>query len=624
MKKRLLGLVLTLCMALTLLPTMAAASANPFTDVASGTYYHDAVLWAKDSGITGGTTATTFSPAATCTRGQVVTFLWRAEGQPEPASAANPFTDVKSGDYYYKPVLWAVEKGITGGTSTTTFSPAATCTAGQVVTFLWRANGSPEAYAADGAPYYAKAVSWAAEKGLLDNMGSFSAAAPSPRSAIVTYLYRNAGSPAVTTNEVPPPQVGKLDGELYRVLGDEKTIGSLTGVPYRAEKDGDLIGVIPHWTIVEVLSYDKNGYAKVKYSGGEVYVWAAKLKKLDKPDAVCSTWAQERLCAIDGGYVGLKGAWFGTKYDYTRAITRKEMADMLVWIMEDIYGTWAVQFTLPIVTGDAGEYYDLSAKIGFRPGRLVYWGVAPLSFFQNNLDKPATYGEMTDLLVKLMDYNHTVVGVGTKQSNPFTKAVVSGFTAEIGGKTDASASITYEQARILKEMTNVWYEGNTLKDGLAYQKADQAEKRYEGLNSVGTGKYTIQTYLGGEGKHPYLTINAQGKGELQSGKPQSFQLTYLETDDKGHAYTIQTMDGKYLGLEKIVKNGHVLQTQDTPYRWYISGGRGDFITSGEHKHQKLNASGWNTKDGTPVISWFCNGGIGTDNDNYKFYFEYAK
>lgn len=167
------------------------AAKHPFTDVKAGSYYEDAVIWAKENGVTGGTTATTFSPNATCTRGQVVTFLWRAKGSPEPKSADNPFTDVKSTDYFYKAVLWAVEQGITGGTTATTFSPGNTCTTGQVLTFLWRSNGSPASTGADS-PYYAKAVSWAAEKGLLDNMGTFSATKQSPRADIVTYLYRNA------------------------------------------------------------------------------------------------------------------------------------------------------------------------------------------------------------------------------------------------------------------------------------------------------------------------------------------------------------------------------------------------------------------------------------------------
>ena len=113
---------------------------NPFVDIAKGTYYYDPVLWAvnHEPQITNGTSATTFSPDAGYTRAQVVTFLWRAAGMPEPTSTNNPFKDVKMGSYYYKAVLWAVEKNITTGTSTTTFSPEDTCTRAQVVTFLYR------------------------------------------------------------------------------------------------------------------------------------------------------------------------------------------------------------------------------------------------------------------------------------------------------------------------------------------------------------------------------------------------------------------------------------------------------------------------------------------------------
>ena len=105
-----------------------------------GQYYYKAVLWALEKGITTGTSATTFSPNVGCTRGQVVTFLHRAQGTPTPGSSVNPFTDVKSGQYYYDAVLWAVNHSpqITNGTSATTFSPNATCTRGQIVTFLYR------------------------------------------------------------------------------------------------------------------------------------------------------------------------------------------------------------------------------------------------------------------------------------------------------------------------------------------------------------------------------------------------------------------------------------------------------------------------------------------------------
>lgn len=144
-----------------------ADSSNPFTDVPADAYYHDAVLWALDKNVTTGTSKTTFSPSATCTRGQVVTFLWRAMGCPEPASTENPFTDVTESDYFYKAVLWAVEKGVTNGTTDTTFGPNGTCTSAHVVTFLWRANGKSAANT-DGTNYYDEAVAWANSQKLLD------------------------------------------------------------------------------------------------------------------------------------------------------------------------------------------------------------------------------------------------------------------------------------------------------------------------------------------------------------------------------------------------------------------------------------------------------------------------
>ena len=115
-------------------------SLNPFQDVPSDAYYFEAVNWAVANNVTNGTSETTFSPNVGCTRAQVVTFLWRAAGQPEPTEGTNPFTDVKEGTYYYKAVLWAVEKGITNGTSETTFEPNEDCTRAQVVTFLFRAD----------------------------------------------------------------------------------------------------------------------------------------------------------------------------------------------------------------------------------------------------------------------------------------------------------------------------------------------------------------------------------------------------------------------------------------------------------------------------------------------------
>ena len=176
----------------------APASENPFTDVPSGAYYEDAVVWAVKKDITSGTSATTFNPDGSCTRAQAVTFLWRAAGSPEPKSAAMPFTDVPAGSYFEKAVLWAVENGITKGTSDTTFSPDASCTRAQIVTFLWRAGGSPAVsgnsafsdVAADA--YYAAAVAWAEKNGVTGGIGGglFGSDNTCTRAQIVTFLHR--------------------------------------------------------------------------------------------------------------------------------------------------------------------------------------------------------------------------------------------------------------------------------------------------------------------------------------------------------------------------------------------------------------------------------------------------
>ena len=120
----------------------AAGAENPFTDVSKDAYYYDAVLWAVEQGITNGTSATTFSPDATVTRGQTAAFLWRVAKQPQTDQTANPFADVTQDAYYYNAVLWAVAKEITNGTSSTTFSPDQGCTRAQIVTFLWRTNSN--------------------------------------------------------------------------------------------------------------------------------------------------------------------------------------------------------------------------------------------------------------------------------------------------------------------------------------------------------------------------------------------------------------------------------------------------------------------------------------------------
>ena len=171
---------------------------NPFIDVPAGSYYEDAVLWAVGKGITGGTSATTFDPSGNCTRAQAVTFLWRAAGSPAPKTKVMPFTDVPAGSYYHDAVLWAMEQGITKGTSDTAFSPNATCTRAQIVTFLWRSQKSPAAgmanpfadVAAD--TYYIDAVLWAVKHNITvgTTFSIFSPDEECTRAQIVTFLYR--------------------------------------------------------------------------------------------------------------------------------------------------------------------------------------------------------------------------------------------------------------------------------------------------------------------------------------------------------------------------------------------------------------------------------------------------
>ena len=172
---------------------------NPFVDVAVGSFYYDPVMWAVDNGITNGTSENTFGPNDQCMRAHVVTFLWRAMGSPEPTKTDNPFVDVKPADFYYKPVLWALENGITSGMDATHFGPTSYCNRAQVVTFLYRTMGNPEISntanpftdVAAGS-FYERAVLWAVENGITNGLSatSFGPNSICNRAQIVTFLYR--------------------------------------------------------------------------------------------------------------------------------------------------------------------------------------------------------------------------------------------------------------------------------------------------------------------------------------------------------------------------------------------------------------------------------------------------
>ena len=172
---------------------------NPFTDVPEGSFFYDPVLWAVKNGVTSGATPTTFDPNGSCMRAHVVTFLWRALGQPEPSSTDNPFVDVKPSHFYYKAVLWAVQNGVTAGLDATHFGPNAICNRAQVVTFLYRTLGQPPV-SSDSSPFtdvskgvwYEKPILWAVENGITAGLTptTFGPNAICNRAQVVTFLYR--------------------------------------------------------------------------------------------------------------------------------------------------------------------------------------------------------------------------------------------------------------------------------------------------------------------------------------------------------------------------------------------------------------------------------------------------
>jgi hypothetical protein len=170
-----------------------------FEDVPVGSFYFDPVQWAVDEEITAGTTPTTFDPNGKCMRAVVVTFLWKAAGSPEPTITENPFTDVKESAYYYKAVLWAYENKVTSGLTATTFGPTALCNRAQVVTFLYNAMGKPEVKNTehkftdvDEGKFYYTPMLWAVENGITAGLTetTFGPNAICNRAQVVTFLYR--------------------------------------------------------------------------------------------------------------------------------------------------------------------------------------------------------------------------------------------------------------------------------------------------------------------------------------------------------------------------------------------------------------------------------------------------
>ncbi|MBO4419601.1 MAG: S-layer homology domain-containing protein, partial [Oscillospiraceae bacterium] len=174
---------------------------NPFVDVHDEDFFFNPVMWALDNGVTGGVDSTHFGPRQDCTREQIVTFLWRANGSPEPEATENPFSDLKAGAYFYKAVLWAVENHVTGGIGNGKFGVGISCTRAQAMTFLWAAKGSPEPETTENpftdvkaGAYYFKAVLWATghDPAVTGGVGGgrFAPDQICSRSEIITFLYK--------------------------------------------------------------------------------------------------------------------------------------------------------------------------------------------------------------------------------------------------------------------------------------------------------------------------------------------------------------------------------------------------------------------------------------------------
>lgn len=247
---------------------------NPFVDVSKGTYYYDPVLWAyySDPQVTNGMDATHFGPSSTVTRGQAVTFLWRAKGCPEPTTKTNPFVDVPESQYYYKPILWAVEKGITKGTDVNHFSPNQKLSTAHIVTFLYRTleKGS------DG--WYKEAGNWAQSDGLLDGTGlGVSDKTDCPRGAVVTFLYRELANAASGVNELSKDDFLMYVEESYDITGRGRVITGRV-----------MNGSIRTGNKVTLISCDESTKAPVRatYTVGGIEMFHKILDEAEKGDNV--------------------------------------------------------------------------------------------------------------------------------------------------------------------------------------------------------------------------------------------------------------------------------------------------------------------------------------------------
>ena len=279
MSKKILALVLALCMVFTLMPmTVMAEGETAFTDVAESDFFYEPVMWAVEKGITNGMTETAFGPYELCNRAHIVTFLWRANGSPKATAVVNPFMDVKEGDFYYDAVLWALENGITNGVAEYFFGATEPCTRAQAVSFLWRANGKP-AYEVENpftdveeGTFYYDAALWALANGITTGATetTFNPDGQCTRAEIVTFLFR--AEP--TLEELVDAAADAYWADLDNQLKDG------AGYPNGAEGMGAVVLAIKDGEVILEKAY---GYAHYFDAAEGSDYWNPTYEKIDNP-----------------------------------------------------------------------------------------------------------------------------------------------------------------------------------------------------------------------------------------------------------------------------------------------------------------------------------------------------
>ena len=439
----------------------------------------------------------------------------------------------------------------------------------------------------------------------------------------------------LTLLPMPVSSAGTMTGEItvsetkQRVWGEPglywaKHTEGKAFIPFRMSPGGDITGNIPAGTNLEVLAFEGD-WAKVKYRDYLCYVWAENLQLIHYPDILVSPWAKDWL-SLDGSYYGIAGKEQGHE-DWTKTITYADMAILFFDMMIEIYSEYMVRYTSFGIGDEKGwkeEWIpaDASSSTRYAINRFYRWDIA-----NKKLDWSAeiTYEQFTTYLINLIKYCRH----GDPTLPALTQTIIQSFN--MGGDTREKSIITKEQGVILLQKAFLWLNSNeTLNSGKYSQKNNLDDK---GSQSIGNGVYTIRTQLGKKTNQPHIIINNEGKGELSNTTSQHFKVTFKKTVMSVDGYTsvplftIQTMDGKYLAISGVPVNGNRLITQNTAYLWYIQArGSHDYqwlqiIRPYDNLFQPLNASAWQTTDGTPIITWSS---VDKEpDDNYWFIFNYV-